>query len=183
MLILELSWWQSLLLLKSSWVIMAGQKRFAPIFIRMCIHWQPGGVVSHCRQQRQLDGCKSDMDSASGAVRRLFGSHGYSNGQQNSQAFFWTWIPFRAIAGLLLPHSLNECDQNGGNTQIRQYSDSAAHRFGTRHYWHLVSLASMCNRGPWPHPYKPQTKMTKVTLSAAQLKSIAGAKGKPPKRP
>jgi hypothetical protein len=29
---------------------------------------------------------------------------------------------------------------------------------------------------------KPQTKMTKVALSAAQLKSIAGVKGKPKKR-
>lgn len=75
------------------------------------------------------------MDSASGAIRRLFGSRGYSNGQQNLSGLFlnlntvsyhyWTITAY---------HSLNEYDQIGGNTQIRQHSDSATHRFGTWHY-------------------------------------------------
>jgi len=75
------------------------------------------------------------MDSASGAVRRLFGSHGYSNGQQKLSGLFLNLNTvshhYRTIAA---HHSLNENDQIGGNTQIRQYSDLATHRFGTRHY-------------------------------------------------
>ena len=73
------------------------------------------------------------MDSASGAIRRLFGSRGYSNGQQNLSGLFlnlntvsyhyWTITAY---------HSLNEYDQIGGNT--------AALRFGNTQIRHLALL-------------------------------------------
>ena len=65
------------------------------------------------------------MDSASGAVRRLFGSHGYSNGQQKLSGLFLNLNTvshhYRTITAY---HSLNEYAQIAairkyGSTQIR----------------------------------------------------------------